>query len=181
MICSARGYLGKLKNEKLVVRKQKAMSSPTVSVQSARKCSIEVNQAIFNLRKGIKEFISANKEGVFSRSRWIECDDTGAKIYIRKGYYLVDEGDPRWCFCFANLDIPDKLQQNGIFTALLDFAIMNSPWRVIYVEIVCNNFLEDYLLKRGFQMKKGDEVLLEGTRSYYFDLANRIDFASENP
>lgn len=152
------------------------MPSPTESAQLVRKPSPEAKKAITTLSRRMQNFFYKHKEGRISRSRWIECDDTGAKVYIRKGYYLVTEQhDLRCCFCFANIDIPDKLQKQGIFTALLDFAIERSPFKVIYVESVCNMDLVRFLLKRGFKVKEGDEVLPEGTRSYYLDLANMLD------
>jgi hypothetical protein len=144
-------------------------------VRLERKPSAKAKETISDLCKKIKKFLYENKEGRIPRSRWIESDKTGAKVYIRKGCYVLDKEKLSCCFCFANIDIPQNLQKMGIFSSLLDFVIDNNPFEAIYVESVCNLNLVNYLVKRGFTIKSGDENYPEGTRSYYLMMANRLD------
>lgn len=127
-------------------------------------------QAISNLLNRIDDFLYENKDGRLPRSCWISCEDTGAKAYIRKGFYMLDGHNLSCCFCFASIDIPECLQRQGIFTNLLDYVIANCPWEAVYIESVLNIDLARYLLKRGFHIKSGDEALPEGCRSYYLKI-----------
>jgi hypothetical protein len=69
-------------------------------------------------------------------------------VYLRIGRRLID-GNMIACVQLANLQVPEKHQGKGLFTALLADLLVWSPLP-IYVEQVLNREFFDALLRRGF-------------------------------
>lgn len=90
---------------------------------------------------------------------WINHPDIS--IYVRKGWHrLPDFRMPVETFDIANINVPQTMQKQGIFTRWLEMAedVANEEgFAAVFVESVLNPDLAKFLAKRGYTQSGPDE------------------------
>ncbi|MEI8270924.1 MAG: hypothetical protein WCG45_06180 [bacterium] len=99
-----------------------------------------------NIFEKLKNFIDESKEKRINNS-WI--DDENMKVYIRKGYHLI-EGKMTPTLDIASISVEEEKQNKGFCSQFLEDAHEQNPWDATFVECVLNTNLASHLLRNGW-------------------------------
>lgn len=102
------------------------------------------------IKKELEKFIDES-ENKRIRNKWI--DDENMKVYVRKGYRLINKKMVQ-TLDIASIAVDEDKRRMGFCSKFLEEAHELNPWDATFVECVLNQNLACHLLRNGWNMKE---------------------------
>jgi len=97
------------------------------------------------LTPDIKKFLASSVRNEWLTSKFM-------KVYVRKGFHIVD-GQMRRCFDVASIEVQPKFQRQGVFTrwlAEVESYVVTTDLECIFVESILQRGLVPFLIRNGY-------------------------------